>query len=137
MKIYTYILFVLMSVTFTSARAQSKNIKTSRVYMYAMGNCISDSVVYFSEVLELENVPYNNKNMFLYARSEYSNQFREHLTTKGVLNATVVTSFGFSRTKAEKKFINMKKKLEKSGYLLKYVPANEFNFTVVEYNESE
>lgn len=122
----------------TGAFAQKKKIvKVPEMYMYGVGYMLSDSTVYLTEIMPVKDAYEQKANKFLYARNEYSYEFRDYLQKTDVKDPMVAVAFNKKRAKLEKKFLKLKKKLSKDNVLIKYVPATEFSFHAIEYAEAE
>lgn len=127
------ILALFMQTADGFAQKPEKMMKAVEAYIYGVVFDLKDSVVYFTEVKPLENAWYNKANNFLYARSEYSIQLRDYATKIGVKDPTAFVSFEYKRNKIEKKYLRMRTKMQKDGYLIKYISAPDFVFRTIEY----
>ncbi len=103
------------------------------LYVYGVSISFNDSVVYITDIMELDSAWIDTKNNFLYARSSYSYQLKSYLQEKGVADPTSVISYDVKRKKAEKKYLKLKSKYLKLGdtYTLRYIPVTEFSFSAI------
>lgn len=112
-----------------AAMGMSAAEKMQTVYIYGFAASFNDSTVYFTEVQQLDSAFVDSKTKFLYARQEYSYQFRDYLAQTGFANATCVTSFALTRKEAEKKYLALRKRyLEGGRYTIKYLKHSDFTF---------
>ena len=127
-----YILLALILLTLCQGMT-AKNKTVQKVYMYGFSASFQDSVVYFTDIQELENVPVAERTDFLYGRDSYSNQLRDYFTGKNQPFRTCVVSYAFDRKHIEKKYLKMKSKYTKKGnFDVRYLKTDEFKFNKVE-----
>lgn len=126
-----YILLALILLTM-SLGMTAKNKTVQKVYLYGFSASFKDSVVYFTDIQELENVSVAERTGFLYGRDSYSNQLREYLAEKGEPFRTCIVSFAFDRKHIEKKYLKLKSKYTKKGsFDIRYLKTDEFKFNRV------
>ena len=126
-----YILLALILLTM-SLGMTAKNKTVQKVYLYGFSASFKDSVVYFTDIQELENVSVAERTGFLYGRDSYSNQLREYLAEKGQPFRTCIVSFAFDRKHIEKKYLKLKSKYTKKGnFDVRYLKTDEFKFNRV------
>ena len=126
-----YILLALILLTM-SLGMTAKNKTVQKVYIYGFSASFKDSVVYFTDIQELENVSVAERTGFLYGRDSYSNQLREYLAEKGQPFRTCIVSFAFDRKHIEKKYLKLKSKYTKKGnFDVRYLKTDEFKFNRV------
>lgn len=108
-----------------------KGLKEQKVYMFAVGNRLSDSTVYVSDILEVDKATVVSKTGFISYRSAYSLQFRQYL--EGVLgetNETCCVYFAQKRKELSKKYYKVKKRyLDNPDKTLVIVGADKFTFS--------
>ena len=127
-----YIFLALILLTLCQGMT-AKNKTVQKVYMYGFSASFQDSVVYFTDIQELENVPVAERTDFLYGRDSYSNQLRDYFTGKNQPFRTCVVSYAFDRKHIEKKYLKMKSKYTKKGnFDVRYLKTDEFKFNKVE-----
>ena len=99
-----YILLALILLTM-SLGMTAKNKTVQKVYLYGFSASFKDSVVYFTDIQELENVSVAERTGFLY---------------------------GLDRKRIEKKYLKLKSKYTKKGnFDVRYLKADEFKFNRV------
>ena len=127
-----YILLALILLTLCQGMT-AKNKTVQKVYMYGFSASFQDSIVYFTDIQELENVTVAERTNFLYSRDSYSNQLRDYFTGKNQPFRTCVVSYAFDRKHIEKKYLKMKSKYTKKGnFDVRYLKTDEFKFNKVE-----
>lgn len=111
--------------------------KASKTYMFGFAASFNDSTVYFTDIQEVDSA-YIVHGGFLYSRENYSYQFRDWLTEKGIQHSTCVTSFADSRKKIEKKYLKIRKHYtgKKKNFNVKMLDAGSFVFKGI-YPEAE
>ncbi len=120
--------FVLCMLAMTALTAGTKGEKNS-VYMYGIATSLMDSVVYVTEIQQVEGAVVNSKNGFLEARSLYSEQLRaflEQLGNQG--NMTCAVCFHEKKHKIQKKHQKLLGKYAKKDIILKTLKDSEFQF---------
>ena len=81
MKIVKYILFSLLMAVVTPFEMQAKHVKMPKMYMFGFSASFQDSIIYMTDVQEIEGVWYDTKTKFLLGREHYSYQLKEYLAT--------------------------------------------------------
>ena len=126
--VFTIILLVNVIGAFAKDRIAPK------VYLFGFSASFTDSVVYFTEIQEIDSVMIEEKSDFLQNRKDYSNQLRDYFTGKGEPNRTCITSYAYNRKDIEKKYMEMKDLYKKTNkkktndYIVKILTKNEFSF---------
>ena len=129
MKSLRYIL--LMAVTMLTMGASAKTEKTN-VYMFGFSASFKDSVVYVTDIQNVEGVWIDSKTKFLQDRDEYSYQLKTYLTEKKQHQDRICMVFYYlKKKKAEKEFLKLMKKYKK-GYDVRHLSATEFKFDAIE-----
>ena len=80
MKSLRYIL--LLAVTLLTVEASAKLEKTDNIYIFGFSASFKDSVVYTTDIQNVEGLWIDTKTKFLLNRDEYSHQFKVYLTEK-------------------------------------------------------
>lgn len=112
--------------------------KPSKLYLYGFSASFNDSTVYFTEVQELDTAWVDAKTGFLYSRDNYSYQLRDYLRGKGILRPTCITTYAKSRKDAEKKYTKLRKKyMQGNNFDVRYITANEFQYTTIRPDDSD
>ena len=127
-----YILLALILLTLCQGM-MAKNKTVQKVYIYGFSASFQDSIVYFTDIQELENVTVAERTNFLSSRDSYSNQLRDYLTGKNQPFRTCIVSYAFDRKHIEKKYLKLKSKYTKKGnFDIRYLKTDEFKFDKVQ-----
>ena len=126
------ILALFLSIV-CSAFAEKAKIKTD-ISIFGVAISISDSVV---DMQEIGKVTVEKKTKFLVDRREYSNQLSEYISRTGDGRMTTLVSYNLKKKKAEKRYLKIKERFIKDGYVVKYITKEEFAFTPVRESEEE
>ena len=130
MKSLRYIL--LLAVTLLTVEASAKLELTDNIYMFGFSASFKDSVVYTTDIQNVEGLWIDTKTKFLLNRDEYSHQFKVYLTEKlKQENRICMVFFYDKKKKAEKEFLKLMKKYKK-GYEVRHVSAAEFKFEAID-----
>lgn len=133
-KLFTMVIIVTMMIL--SANTSAKNKRVPKVYAFGYASSFNDSVVYFTNIQEIDSVWINDKNNFLVDRANYSYQLRNYLESTGLQHRTCIISYALKRKDIEKKYNKLRDKLVKrGGTAIKYIDKESFNFTTVELSE--
>lgn len=139
MKILKYILFSLLLVVAIPSDMQAKRKKTPQMYMCGFSASFKDSIIYMTDVQEVQNVWYDTKTKFLVERQQYSYQLRDFLThNKQLPNRVCAVLFAPTRKEAEKKFTKLRKEYTikaKGKYDVRYLTTDDFKFEPVDLDE--
>ena len=129
----TAIILAVLVTVYSPLRA--KNFVKPKAYMFGFSASFNDSIVYFTDIQEVDSVWFMQKNDILAGRRNYSNQLRNYFAEKLKMpHRTCVVSFGKDRKDAEKKYLKLKKLYaEKNAgrYDIRYLSENDFKFTTV------
>ena len=131
MRVRKLIIVALASLAMQPVLAGNIN----KVYMYGFGASFNDSIVYFTDIQEVDSA-WIDKGGFLYSRDNYSYQLRDYLTKLNMEHATCVTVWSKTQKELEKKLLLMKKKYSftntkknnKFHYLVKDIANSDFHF---------
>ena len=144
MKYLKYLVLSVALSAFLPADATKKPESTKKAYLFGFVANFTDSVVYFTDIQEIENVTIQKKSKFLKDRDSYSDQLRYYFTNKlNMPHRTCIVSFGLTRKEAEKKYVKMRNLYtEKNAgrYDVRYLSENDFKFQAilpVEITETE
>ena len=118
------------------AFAEKAKIKTD-ISIFGVAISISDSVVYMTDMQEIGKVTVEKKTKFLVDRREYSNQLSEYISRTGDGRMTTLVSYNLKKKKSEKRYLKIKERFIKDGYVVKYITKEEFAFTPVRESEEE
>lgn len=140
---YIFIAAVLVSA-FAVTGISAKNKMVPRMYMFGFSASFTDSIVYFTNVQDVDNAWIESKGKFLLGRDNYSYQLRNYLADVHKMpNRTCVVIYALTKKKAEEKFIKMKRKYTvkaKTPYDVRYINDSDFRFNAIDmtpYNEDE
>lgn len=139
MKILKYILFSLLIAVAIPTEMQAKRMKAPKMYMFGFSASFQDSIVYMTDVQEVEGAWYDTKTKFLMGRQHYSYQLKDFLANNMQQpNRVCVVMYALTRKEAEKKFIKLRKEYTikaKGKYDVKYLTTADFHFQPVDMSE--
>ncbi len=128
-------------------QANAKRVVVPKMYMFGFAASFNDTIVHFTDVMEVDSVWIESKYNFLLGRNYYSHQFRDYLNaTEKMPLRTCVTFYAKTRAKAEKKLLKMRrlygpsKKTGLSHFEVRYIDSGAFQYKAVniqEYDEVE
>ncbi len=111
---------------------EAKPIMTDRVWAFGFSASFKDSIIYVTDIQNVEGAWIETKHKMLLGRDEYSRQLKNYLAdTKGEPGRVCVVFFQLNRKKAEKQFKKLMKKYKK-GYEVRFLNSNEFRFEAIE-----
>ena len=135
MKQLKYML--LLAALMLAANVSAKMLKTSHMYMFGFSASFRDSVVYVTDIQDVQGAWIEKKSKFLMGRDKYSEQLKTHLTEQLRQNDRVcVVFFNKSKKKTEKKYLKLMKKYKK-GYDIRYLNVTEFKFEVIDMADTQ
>ena len=125
--------FILLSVALVTALSvEGKTLKTSHLYMFGFSASFKDSVIYITDIQDIQGACINSKGHFLLGRDEYSRQLNTYLTDQMQQSGRIcMVMFSPKKKKAEKQYQKLMKKY-KRGYEVRYLSSPAFQFTVVD-----
>ncbi len=127
MKIFLLIVFTLMV-----SNVEAKPLKTNSVYMFGFSASFKDSVIYVTDIQNVQGAWIESKTKFLMGRDSYSYQLNNHLTDSLKQSQRIsMVFFSLKKKKAEKQYIKLMKKYKK-GYEVRYLNAPDFRFKAVD-----
>lgn len=135
MNLVKSILIAMLILMVSSVEA--KPLKTNKVYMFGFSASFKDSVVYVTEIQNVQEAWIDTKTKFLLGRDQYSAQFKNYLTDK--LNQPGRVSmvlFELNKKKAEKLYLKLMKKYQK-GYDVRYVNNKDFSFEAIDMSPDD
>ena len=128
---------LLLAALMLAANVSAKMLKTSHMYMFGFSASFKDSVVYVTDIQDVQGAWIEKKSKFLMGRDKYSEQLKTHLTEQIQQNDRVcVVFFDKSKKKAEKKYLKLMKKYKK-GYDIRYLNVTEFKFEVIDMADTQ
>lgn len=110
-----------------------------KIYAFGFSASFNDSVVYISDIQEIDSVWVTTRNDFLVNRYSYSNQLREFLAEKRHdADRTCIISYAFKKKDIEKKYIKLKQKYTKNGdFEVKTLTNADFLFKRLDFNPTD
>lgn len=130
MKRLKYILFFAFLLIVSSINA--KPLKTNSVYMFGFSASFKDSVIYVTDIQNVQEAWIETKNEFLLGRDQYSYQLKTYLTDSlNQPDRVCLVIFALKKKKAEKQYLKLMKKYKK-GYEVRYLNAREFKFDAID-----
>jgi hypothetical protein len=139
MKIFKYILLALLLAGALPQEMEAKRIKVPKMFMFGFSASFQDSIIYMTDVQEVEGAGYETKSKFLLGRQHYSYQLKDFLAnTRQQPNRVCVVMFALTRKEAEKKFIKLRKEYTvkaKGKYDVRYLTTTDFKFQPVDMSE--
>lgn len=130
-KIITILLALLFLPIMANAQDQ-KTVVVDEMYMFGVAYTPLDSTVYITELQRIAKSEVYKKTKLLYNRSEYSAQLKNFVSNAGLDRMVTAVSYSPKRGKAEKKYIKMKQKYQKKGFLVKHITSSDFSFKELE-----
>ena len=139
MRYLKYMLFTLL--VSVAMGAEAKQLQVPHMYVFGFAASFKDSVVYMTEIQDVQNAWYDTKTKFLLGRDNYAAQLKEHIATKMQQRDRIcVVVFAKTMKKAEKKYLKLRKKYigdakHPSTYEVRYITTQDFKFETVDLSE--
>ena len=137
-----YLKYMLLTLLVSVAMgAEAKQVQVPHMYMFGFAASFKDSVVYMTEIQDVQKVWYDKKTKFLLGRDIYSSQLQEHFKEKMQMPDRVcVVVFAKSLKKAENKYLKLRKKYlsdakHTSSYEVRYITTQDFKFEPVDLSD--
>jgi len=125
--------FTLLATAMQSLQAQ--NVVSPKAYMFGFSASFNDSIVYFTDIQEIDSVWFTQKKKMLAGRSNYSYQLRDFFADKMNLpKRTCVVMAALKRKDLEKKYEKLKKQYtgkKAKPYDVRFLTSDEFKFRSV------
>ena len=120
--------------------ASAKKVSVPKMYIFGMAASFSDTIIYFTNVQEIENAWIDTKGNMLLGRNFYSMELRNYLKYQGADNRTCIVVANKKRSKLEKKYLKMKKlysqsKDGKQHYDIRYINDQDFKFRTIDMRD--
>lgn len=132
MKIIKYLVCILTSAIILSVTASAKNKCVPKVYIFGFAASFNDSIVYLTNIQELDSAWIDDKNDFLINRNDYSYQFKNYFESKNINHHTCIVSYALKQKDINKKYQKIKNKYVKNGnFDIRYVPLEDFQFKTI------
>lgn len=132
-------LTMLLALSYSAA--QAKNVVEKKAYMFGFSASFNDSILYFTNIHEVDSVWFTQKKSFLAGRREYANQLRDYCNDK--LNQpkrTCIVIGDKQYKKVAKKYEKMKKMYtqnKKVTYDVRFISEEDFKFVPVNMSDSK
>ncbi len=140
MKLYKNVIaaLTLLVVASSFVGVSAKIVCVPKLYAFGFSASFNDSIVYFTDIQEIDSAWINDKTDFLVSRDNYSYQLKNYFTNIGQEHRTCVISFALKRKDIEKKYKKMKEKYVKVGnFSIKTLGKNDFQFTTIKPDDYE
>lgn len=133
-NIIAVLVFIIMSGWMMPASGKLKCVP--KIYAFGFSASFNDSIVYFTDIQEIDSAWINDKNKFLVSRDNYSYQLKNYFINIGLPHRTCIISYALNKKDIEKKYEKMKSKYVKSGnFTIKDVNEQDFHFTAIKPDE--
>lgn len=132
MKKSLLILLMFLSAACSTVSAKGdkdKDKKEETVYLFGASFSLSDSVVYFTEIMPVDGAQLDKKTEFLLHRQYYAYELKDYMNfQENMPGRTSAVYFSTKRSKLEKTEAKLRKKLvEKDGKTIRYL-GDKFKF---------
>lgn len=132
-RTFLFSIIAVMSICLLSSFSKKKDPDPSKstVYIFGFSASFADSLVYFTTVQPIDGVVLQKKTKFLPNCAHYSTQLKEYLEeNKNGVNRVCATFSAETKLKAEKKFIEMKKKyMNQKNLNVIFLSESDFKYT--------
>lgn len=127
---FAIIIIAMIGGYFIDASAKIRCVP--KIYAFGVAASFNDSIVYFTDIQEIDSAWINDKNEFLISRDNYSYQLKNYLASIGQEHRTCIISFALKRKDIEKKYQKMKGKYIKARNMeIKNITKDDFHFTAI------
>ena len=137
-----YLKYMLLTLLVSVAMgAEAKQVQVPHMYMFGFSASFKDSVVYITEIQDVQGAWYDTKTHYLLGRDSYSAQLKDHFKDKMQIKDRVcMVFFAKNKKKAEKLYLKLRKKYigtkkHPSTYEIRYLSQQDFRFEVVDMSE--
>lgn len=133
MKILKVLCTLFLVLTVTTVHASHRGDES--IYVMGASFCFGDSVVYFTEIQQMEGVRLTREG-FLPNREGYSTQLKNYLQTLVPnQNHTSVTYFSKKKSKLQKKLYKLLKRYQAAdaSTVVRYIPLSDFKYVIDQY----
>lgn len=114
----TLVMLVLVAVgAEAKKRPQAISKGKASVYVFGVSQMLTDSVVYITNISQVDSLDLEKRTKFLPFRSEFSLQLKEYMEGQlGLNHQTTCVFYAASRKKLSKKFYRIKKRFLDDPY---------------------
>ena len=136
--VYAFLTVMMLGMCTTM---EAKKVQTPKMYIFGMAASFNDTIVWFTDIQEIDSAWIDKKNNFLQAREQYSNQLRNFLATKKQMpRRTCIVYANTNRKKAGKKYEKMKRlympsKKQHQQYDIRNLEQSEFQFKTIDLRD--
>lgn len=136
-KITSAAVLLLLSLIFATT-TEAKIKVAPKLYIFGFSASFKNSIVYLTNIQELDSAWVDSKSKFLCGRDQYSAQMKDYLaSTINDPHRTCVVMFSTKKSDAEKKYMKLKrtytdKAKAKDGYEVNYIDTRDFQFNAVD-----
>lgn len=103
MKLRDLALTLVVATLLLPLSLQAKN-EMKKAYLFGFAYSFNDSIVYFTDIQEMDSLWFTSKQHFLVNRDNYAYQLRDFLSSIGQNNRTCIVEYAFKRKDIEKKW---------------------------------
>ena len=122
-----------MLTSFTKNDAVLKKKPTTGVYVFGFSASFTDSTVYFTPIQYLDGIVLEKKTKFLPGAPEYSYQLKDYLEQqRGEKNRVCAIFADETKAKAEKHFINVRKRYLNQKMNVVFLTEQEFQYQKIQ-----
>lgn len=127
--LFLFLFAVIFSVLPMMAQKSSKSKEEKTVYMMGVSVSMTDSVVYFTEIMPVEGATIDEGTGFLVYHNYYSTELSDYMNLQeNMPGRTSAVYYSDKRSKLEKKETKLKKRLTgKQGKTVRYL-GDKFKF---------
>lgn len=121
---------LIVLISFALVAVASAAQKNNGIYVMGASISFSDSIVYFTEIQEMDSVSLQKSTKFLPDRQHYAYELKDYMALQEDMpGRTSVILFAKKKSSLEKKQINLKLRLERRrGLKVRYL-GDKFQFT--------
>lgn len=130
---------LLLVVCLGLSMSVSAKVERTTVYMFGFSASFTDSLVYITDIQQLDSAYIDTKTKFLFDRVVYSDQLQTYLEGINAMpDCTCVVFFNTKKKKLEEDFRKIKNRYEKDPSLvLKTLTATEFYFQAPAFQKKD
>lgn len=131
----------LMATMLSSTEMSAKQKIVPKIYMYGFSASFNDSIVYFTDMVEVDSAWIDSKSNFLLGRENYSLQLKNYLADKVKSpNRTCIVVYNKKKSNLAKDYAKLKKMYAGKGkktYDIKIIASNDFTFKPIDMRLEE
>ena len=135
MKEIKGMILLTMLASLLAIPSEAKPVKCEHLYMFGFSASFKDSIIYVTDIQDVQGAWVDSKSKFLKNRDQYSSQLREHLGEQHKQPERIcLVLFATEKKKAEKLYVKLMKKY-KTGYDVKYLNEKQFKFEAIDSSD--